>query len=209
MKKANIPEVVIRRLSLYYRCLDYLEQVGIETVSSTELGERVGIPATIIRKDLSYFGELGQRGIGYNVSHLLTTLKKIFGTDKVQNIVVIGAGNLGTALANYHNHLLRNFRVVAFFDRRESKVGQEINGIPVYHIDDMMKKIPELGVKIAILAVPAEDLYYVVSILPMAGIKAILNFSPRNIYLPEDVKIYHADLSLGLQSLSYFVNNSE
>ncbi|GAW30865.1 redox-sensing transcriptional repressor Rex [Carboxydocella sp. JDF658] len=205
MKNKEIPELVVRRLNLYARCLGYLEEMGVLTVSSKELGDRLGIADTLVRKDLSYLGEFGHRGVGYYVSQLRHSIRKMMGADKPRALVIVGAGNLGLGIGKYHQHFLDNHRVVAYFDTDPEKIGQSVEGIPIYPMEKMEEIVAGMGVELAVLAVPKDQAQRAAEKLVLAGVRGILNFAPIALQLPPTVRVAYADLTLELQNLAYFL----
>ncbi len=201
----KIPEMTIRRLSVYTRCLLQLEEVGVKTVSSQELAERFDLNSAQVRKDLAYFGEFGVRGIGYYVAGLKAELQRILGLDREWPVVLAGFGNLGSALFHYKGFARRGFRVAAVVDDNPAKVGREVEGVPIVASRDMAREIKARGIQIAILAVPAESAQAVTDELVAAGIRAVLNFAPARIKVPRDVRLKHVDLSIELETLSFYL----
>lgn len=209
MKNREIPELVVRRLNLYARCLGYLEEMGVITVSSKELGDRLGIADTLVRKDLSYLGEFGHRGVGYYVSQLRHSIRKLMGADQPRAVIIVGAGNLGLGIGKYHQHFLDNQRVVAYFDTDPEKIGQRVEGIPVYPLEKLEDVVTSLGVELAVLAVPKDQAQRTAEKLVLAGVRGILNFAPIALQLPPSVRVAYADLTLELQNLAYFLTQEE
>jgi redox-sensing transcriptional repressor len=204
VKSERISELTINRLSLYLRCLNELNAEGARTVSSQGLAERFKLNSAQIRKDLAYFGEFGVRGLGYNIQELRAHLTKILGLDTCHHLGVIGAGNLGTALANYDGFPSSNFMVVSLFDSDPEKIGQHISGhVAVHDIADFQTIAQSLSIDIAAIAVPARVAESVLTTICSAGIKAVLNFAPIRLNAPPGVKIKHVDLLVSLESLSY------
>src|SRR5213078_4194139 len=201
----RIPEMTIRRLSVYTRCLLQLEEDGVKTVSSQELADRFNLNSAQVRKDLAYFGEFGVRGIGYYVSGLKAELQKILGLDREWTVVLVGFGNLGSALSRYKGFARQGFRIVAVVDDDPAKVGREIDHMPVIASRDMAREIKARGAQIAIVAVPAESAQTVTDQLVAAGIKAILNFAPARLKVPRDVRLKNVDLSIELETLSFYL----
>ncbi len=201
----KIPEMTIRRLSVYTRCLLQLEEDGVKTVSSQELAERFDLNSAQVRKDLAYFGEFGVRGIGYYVAGLKAELQRILGLDREWPVVLAGFGNLGSALFHYKGFARRGFRVAAVVDDNPAKVGREVEGVPIVASRDMAREVKARGIQIAILAVPAESAQAVTDELVAAGIRAVLNFAPARIKVPRDVRLKHVDLSIELETLSFYL----
>lgn len=202
----SVSELTTARLSVYLRCLASLEQAGVGTVSSTALAEQAGVNPALIRKDLAYFGEFGVRGVGYYVSELRRHLRQILGLGRKQRVVIIGAGNLGFALADYPGFRHDGFDIVAMFDVAEEKVGQRSRGgVEVRHVRDLRAIVADAPVDIGVLAVPRDAAQQVVGMLADNHVRAILNFAPVALRAPEGVKIKNIDLSVSLESLSYFL----
>jgi redox-sensing transcriptional repressor len=202
-KEKYIPPDSIRRLSSYLRSLKRLEAEGVKIALSTDITKYLNISSDQLRKDLSYFGEFGLRGIGYNVKFLIKSIEKILGIDSSWNIALAGAGKLGTALIAYPGFSEFNFRIAAAFDNDSEKVGKHIGGVKIENIAKAGETILKNDIKIAILTVPAEAAFAVSMELCRHGIKAILNFSPVNLPLPGDVYVTNVDLAGELQGLSY------
>jgi redox-sensing transcriptional repressor len=200
-----IPEMSIGRLSVYTRCLLQLEEDGVKTVSSQELAERFNLNSAQVRKDLAYFGEFGVRGIGYYVSGLKAELQRILGLDREWPVALVGFGNLGSALFHYKGFGRQGFRIAVIFDDDPSKAGREIDGVPILPTRDLPRDVKARGVQIAIIAVPAEGAQAVADLLVSAGIKAVLNFAPARIRLPRDVRLKDVDLSIELETLSFYL----
>jgi len=207
---ATVPKAVVSRLSLYLRELQHLVQSGNETTSSTQLGSVLGFTDAQVRKDLAYFGQFGYPGIGYRCEELISAIKQILGTDRSWPVALIGLGNLGRALLRYRGFGHQGFSVVAAFDVDTSIVGQRIEEIPVFHLDQLAEIIDELKIRLAIIAVPSPEAQSVASGLVAAGIEGILNFAPVTITLPPTVKHVEVDLAIELEQLSFaVVNRSE
>jgi redox-sensing transcriptional repressor len=201
----KIPEMTIRRLSIYTRCLLQLEEDGVKTVSSQELADRFNLNSAQVRKDLAYFGEFGVRGIGYYVSGLKAELQRILGLDREWPVALIGFGNLGSALFHYRGFTRQGFRIAAIFDEDPSKVVHEVEATPIFAGRDLAREVKARGIQIAIVAVPMEAAQAVADQLVAAGIKAILNFAPARIKVPRDVRLKNVDLSIELETLSFYL----
>jgi redox-sensing transcriptional repressor len=201
----KIPEMTIRRLSVYTRCLLQLEEDGVKTVSSQELAERFNLNSAQVRKDLAYFGEFGVRGIGYYVSGLKAELQKILGLDREWPVALVGFGNLGSALYHYRGFGRQGFRIAAVFDDDPAKVGRGGDGPAILPSRDLAREVRARGIQIAIVAVPAEAAQAVTDQLVAAGIKAILNFAAARIRAPREVRLKHVDLSIELETLSFYL----
>jgi len=203
LKSQKIPEATIIRLSVYSRYLKQLEKNGLITVSSGTIAEGVdGSPAQV-RKDLAYFGEFGTRGVGYNVSDLNRYITKILGIDNKWNVIIVGAGNLGSALSQYKGFDERGFNVLALFDNDPEIVGKKAGKIPVFSAPRMTSFIKENNVEIGIIAVPAPFAQDIVDEMVGAGIKAILNFAPRVISVPDYVELRNVDLAVNMEVLTF------
>lgn len=207
---SDISEFTTNRLSVYLRCLDQLEASGVRSVSSKSLAEDFGLNAAQIRKDLAHFGELGVRGVGYYVKDLRRQLQHILGLDCGLTVAIMGAGNLGLALADYHGFKQEGFRVAALFDNLLEKVGtRSRNGIPIYDIRELKRVTKRENIAIAIIAVPIRSAQTVVDKVVLSGIKAILNFSPGSLRVPENVKMKNVDLTVSLESLSFYLARAD
>ena len=208
--REEISEQTTNRLSLYVRFLNELDENRVRTVSSTVLAERFGLNAALIRKDLAHFGDLGVRGVGYVVKDLRRELQGILGLDRKLAVAIMGAGNLGLALADYPGFRQEGFRIVALFDTLREKVGQASRtGVRIYDIGDLGAVAHREGITIAVIAVPAASAQRVVSTVVAAGIKAVLNFSPGALRAPPGVKLKSVDLTVSLESLSFYLARLE
>ena len=203
MKTLKIPEATIIRLSVYSRYLTQLDKNGVTTISSSEIADGVGGTPAQVRKDLAYFGEFGTRGVGYNVRDLNEQIIKILGLSNKWNVVIVGAGNLGSALTQYKGFLERGFNVVAVFDNDINKVGLRLSGIPIYPISRAEEIVKQERVQIGIIAVPSPFAQEVADALVQAGVKAILNFAPRVISVPDDIELRNVDLAVNLEILTF------
>jgi redox-sensing transcriptional repressor len=206
----QVSELTTNRLSVYLRCLNALEEAGVRTISSQALAEQFHLNAAQIRKDLAYFGEFGVRGVGYYVRDLKRHLRQILGLDRNLRVGIIGAGNLGLALADYPGFRQEGFEILALFDSLTSKVGQQSRGgVPIHSINDLKKIARRDGISIAVIAVPALSAQPVVNLVVASGIKAVLNFSPGALEVPADVKLKSVDLTVSLESLSFFLARAD
>lgn len=209
MKIQSIPEATITRLSLYSRFLDKLEEQEVSNVSSVEIARGIqGTPAQV-RKDLAYFGDFGTRGVGYNVSHLNGVLKNILGVDHEWNMVLIGAGNLGSALTHYSGFKKSGFRIQAVFDNDVNKIGMKLNGIQIFPITKLVDYIKENNVEIVVMAIPATAAQDVADLLCQTNIKGIMNFSPSPLSVCSSIEIRQVDLTVNLEVLSYSIKNKD
>ena len=204
-RPSKIPEMTIRRLSVYTRCLLQLEEDHVKTISSQDLAERFNLNSAQVRKDLAYFGEFGVRGIGYYVSGLRNELQRILGLDRAWPVVLVGFGNLGSALFHYKGFGAQGFRIAAIVDDDPGKIGRAVDAVPIIPSRDIAREVKARGVQIAIVAVPAESAQTVADQLVAAGIKAILNFAPARIKVPRDVRLKNVDLSIELETLSFYL----
>jgi redox-sensing transcriptional repressor len=205
-----ISELTTNRLSVYLRCLNALDAAGVRTVSSRALAEQFHLNAAQIRKDLAYFGEFGVRGVGYYVKELRRHLRQILGLDRSVRVAIMGAGNLGLALADYPGFREEGFEITALFDTVPEKIGQHSrSGVLIHDIREFRTVARHDGVTIAVIAVPAEAAQAVVNAVVSAGIKAVLNFSPGTLQVPPDVKLKSVDLTVSLESLSFFLAQGE
>jgi redox-sensing transcriptional repressor len=202
----QVSDLTAGRLSVYLRCLTTLEAAGVKTISSGSLAERFHLNAAQIRKDLAYFGEFGVRGVGYYVSELRVHLRLILGLERPVRVGIIGAGNLGRALADYQGFRNEGFSIVALFDLDPECVGRKSRrGVPILPMDEFGKLARSGQLDIAVVAVPADAAQAVVNLAIQSGLKAILNFSPGSIQVPAGVKLKNVDLTVSLESLSFFL----
>jgi redox-sensing transcriptional repressor len=202
----QVSDLTAGRLSVYLRCLNVLDAEGAKTVSSKTLAEQFHLNAAQIRKDLAYFGEFGVRGVGYYVKELKRHLRQILGLDKTVRVGIFGAGNLGLALADYPGFRQEGFEIVAMFDTARAKVGQHSKGgVRIWDFADFKKMSKKDGIDIAVLAVPASAAQSVVNQVVANGVRAVLNFSPGTLQVPADVKLKNVDLTVSMESLSFFL----
>jgi redox-sensing transcriptional repressor len=211
MKSEKISELTTNRLSVYLRCLNTLAGAGIKTVSSQALAEQFNLNSAQIRKDLGYFGEFGVRGVGYYVADLRAHLTKILGLDTAHRVGIIGAGRLGTALANYQGIEKSNFTVVALFDNDAAKIGTRIGSgnALVHDVKRIARVVKEEGIDVAVIAVPARAAQRVLNQVTAAGVRAVLNFAPAVLSARLGVKVKTVDLTTSLESLSYFLSRPQ
>ncbi|OUM98030.1 MAG: redox-sensing transcriptional repressor Rex [Firmicutes bacterium ZCTH02-B6] len=213
MRLRKISGAVVRRLPLYLRVLEDATRDGDkELMSSQELGERAGVSPALVRKDLAWFGEFGKQGVGYDVNNLKAELRRILHLDRDIPIAIVGVGSLGHALARYFRRRYTadpgfHLNIVALFDEDPEKQGEIVEGLPVEAPDKVEERTRELGLKMAIIAVPAEAAQAVVDRVVGAGIKLLLNFAPVKLTVPEGVHMINADLSLELQRLAYYLRD--
>ncbi len=202
----QVSELTASRLSVYLRCLNTLDAAGLKTISSKALAEQFHLNAAQIRKDLAYFGEFGVRGVGYYVKELKRHLRAILGLDRTVRVAILGAGNLGLALADYPGFRQEGFAIVALYDTERSKIGRKSRGgVRIADISEFKKSVKRDHIDIAVVAVPADSAQTVVNAAVHAGVRAILNFSPGTLKVPPDVKLKNVDLTVSLESLSFFL----
>jgi len=209
MAKAFIPEATVKRLSLYLRCLERLREEGRKVVSSTDLSCHLQTTDAQVRKDLAYFGGFGKRGLGYEVEPLISELKSILGLDRTRKIALVGAGKLGLALVAYPGFKRRNFRISRVFDNAARKIGRLWEGVEIQDVELTDRVIKKEQIEIGIIATPGEAAQGVAERLAKAGAKAILNFAPVRISVPEPVIVKNVDLTLELENVSYHLNRAE
>ena len=203
-----IPTPAVRRLSLYLRQLESFKKKDRRTISSKQLGESLNLTDAQVRKDFAYFGQFGHPGIGYRVDDLIAQVKKILGTDKIWKVLLVGAGNLGRALMAYRGFEQKGFKLVAVFDADASKVGKKQGPFVVQPISDLAATVNREGIRLAMLAVPADNAQDVADQLVAAGVRGLLNFAPVSITVPQDVALNAVDLAVQLEQLSFQVNVS-
>ena len=204
-KKKNVSMAVIKRLPKYHRYLKELMRNDVDRISSKELGEKIGFTASQIRQDLNNFGGFGQQGYGYNVKYLYTEIGKILGIDRQHNLIIIGAGNLGQAIANYANFEKRGFMIKGMFDINPRLIGLVVRGIEIRGVDDLEQFIKDNDVQMAALTIPKTKAPELADRLVNAGIKGIWNFAHLDLNVPEDVVVENVHLSESLMRLSYRV----
>jgi redox-sensing transcriptional repressor len=205
-----VSELTTNRLSIYLRCLSALDAAGVRTISSQALAEQFQLNAAQIRKDLAYFGEFGVRGIGYYVKELRRHLRQILGLDRGVRVAIIGAGNLGLALADYPGFRDDGFEIVALFDTLKEKIGRRSRGgVLIHDIKDFRRIVKRESIGIAVVAVPAPGAQGAVNAIVAAGVKGILNFSPGAYKVPRGVKLKNMDLTISLEGLSFFLVQGE
>jgi len=206
-KKKKISESTIRRLSLYYRVLSILEKENYETVSSKELAKREKLTPAQVRKDLSFFGSFGTRGLGYPVSELKKQIAEILGLNRGWNVALIGVGNIGSALVGYKEFQRQGFNIKLIFDNDQRKIGSNHKGIIVSDIRNLESDLKENNIQIVVVAVPATVAQYIVDDVVKAGIKGILNFASVNLKVPDDVFLRNENMSMELEYLSFALSN--
>jgi len=203
LKTLKIPEATIIRLSVYSRYLTQLDKKGVSSISSGEIAEGVGGSPAQVRKDLAYFGEFGTRGVGYNVKDLNQHIVRILGLNRNWKVIIVGAGNLGSALTQYKGFKERGFEITGIFDNDLNKVGLAVNGIPISPINKLKEIVQDNKVDIGIIAVPAPYAQDVADAMAESGIKAILNFAPVVISVPPDLELRNVDLAVNLEILTF------
>ncbi len=204
-----VPKAVVNRLSLYLRELQHLLRDGHQTTSSSHLGSLLGFTDAQVRKDLAYFGHFGYPGIGYRCEELIPEIKRILGTDRAWPVAMVGVGNLGRALLGYRGFGQQNFRIGAAFDVDPEKIGAIIEGVRVYHLDQLEQVVRDQRIQLGMIVVPAAWAQPVADKLVAAGIEGIVNFAPVTIVLPPTVSLVGVDLAMELEQLSFAVVNRE
>jgi redox-sensing transcriptional repressor len=199
----GIPEATVARLPVYLRALYTLGERGVSTVASDELARVAGVNSAKLRKDLSHLGSYGIRGVGYDVEYLVYQVSRALGLTQRWPVVIVGAGNLGRALANYGGFLTRGFRIEAVLDTDASLVGRELGGVPVRHVSELERAVTEHGIAIGVIAVPAGAAQAMCDRLVAAGVTSILNFAPLVLSVPDGVDVRKIDLSIELQILAF------
>ena len=200
-----IPNVIVGRLPVYLRALRHMQAQGQQTTSSQELGDPVAVSAAQIRKDLSQFGEFGKQGAGYNIAFLTGKLREILKVDRVWDVAVVGMGDMGHAIARYQGFANRGFRVAMVFDNNPALIGQKVGEFVIRDTQKMVDTIREAGIKVAMLTVPASAAQEVANQLIEAGVKAILNYAPISLSVPQGVMLQYIDPSTGLQRMTYYL----
>lgn len=202
----SIPNPAVRRLSLYLRQLEGFGHKDRRTISSRQLGESLGLTDAQVRKDLAYFGQFGHPGIGYRVDELVGQLRKILGTDRTWNVILVGAGNIGRALSSYRGFNPKGFKLVAVFDNDPTKVGKRVGAYAIQPFADLAAVVRKEVVRLAIMAVPADPAQGVADQLIAAGVRGILNFAPCSLNVPAEVAVSTVDVAVQLEQLSFQVN---
>ena len=203
-----VPNPAVRRLSLYLRQLEAFKRKERRTISSKQLGESLGLTDAQVRKDFAYFGQFGHPGIGYRVDDLIAQVKRILGTDKIWNVLLVGAGNLGRALLAYRGFEQKGFRLAAVFDADAQKVGEKHGPFTIQGLSELRDTIQKQNIRLGIIAVPADSAQEVADQLVAAGIRGLLNFAPTSITVPPDVALNAVDLAVQLEQLSFQVSLS-
>ena len=203
----RIADSTVRRLSAYLRFLEDFENRGLTTISSEELAKRGGTTSAQVRKDLSFFGSFGKRGLGYSVPELAGRLREILGLGREWRVVIVGAGKIGAALAQYRGFKQRGFTILAAYDNNPEKVGRKLEGIPVRDIEQLEKDIQRDKPDIVVLTVPGDQAQKVVDRVAKAGVKAVLNFAPTQLQVPPDVTVKTVNMAMELEGLSFALTN--
>ncbi|MBI1368882.1 MAG: redox-sensing transcriptional repressor Rex [Planctomycetes bacterium] len=207
--RSDVPNPAVRRLSLYLRQLEQLQAHQVATVSSHNLAQSLGLTDAQVRKDLAYFGQFGRPGVGYEVIPLIHRLRTIFGTDRISPTLLIGAGNLGKAVAAYQGFRSKGFDLVAVFDSDPRKVGKKVGKLPVRPMNELAQTVAREHVRLAIVAVPAEAAQDVVAKLADVGIRGILNFAPIQLQTPAGMSVRNLDVAAELEQLSFVTTGGE
>jgi redox-sensing transcriptional repressor len=205
----RIADSTVRRLSAYLRFLEDFETRGLSTISSEELANRGGTTSAQVRKDLSFFGSFGKRGLGYSVPELAGRLREILGLGREWGVVIVGAGKIGAALAQYRGFRQRGFTILAAYDNNPDKIGRTLEGIPVRDIADLERDIQREKPDIVVLTVPGDEAQRVVDRVVRVGIKAILNFAPAQLQAPPDVTVKTVNMAMELEGLSFALSNRD
>jgi redox-sensing transcriptional repressor len=201
--RTDIPHPSVRRLSVYLRQLEALAARDVATISSQKLANSLSLTGAQVRKDLAYFGQFGRSGIGYEVGPLITRLRRILGTDRVSNALLVGVGNIGKALAAYQGFRPKGFELVALFDTDRKKVGRKVGPLTITAIDRLDEIVREYDIRLGIIAVPAEAAQFVAERLAAAGIRGILNFAPVQVAVPPEVSVRNIDVAAELEQLNF------
>lgn len=209
LNEKKVPEVVIKRLPRYYRYLDELDKEGKTRISSTALSKKMGVTASQIRQDFNYFGGFGQQGYGYNIQYLLEELKKLLGIDNGYKTIIVGAGNLGSAIANYAGLKKRGFKVLGIFDNDEKKIGTTVGGVEIYDVSGAGRFVKENKIDIAILTLPKNETENIADMLAESGIKGFWNFSNAELKSINSVFVENVHLTDSLMTLSFKINQNE
>ena len=205
----RIADSTVRRLSAYLRFLEDFETRGLSTISSEELAKRGGTTSAQVRKDLSFFGSFGKRGLGYSVPELAGRLREILGLGREWRVVIVGAGKIGAALAQYRGFRQRGFNILAAYDNNAEKIGRKLEGIPVRDIDQLERDLQREKPDIVVLTVPGEEAQAVLDRVVKAGVKAILNFAPTQLQAPADVTVKTVNMAMELEGLSFALTNRD
>ncbi|QAY66126.1 redox-sensing transcriptional repressor Rex [Paenibacillus protaetiae] len=208
MKQEKISEAVVRRLPTYLQLLHELDRRDVETVSSQELGDLLGLNPAQIRKDLAYFGDFGRKGVGYDVQNLIGNIRNILKLNQTINVALVGTGNLGHALCNYNKYSRdNNLKIVAVFDQHPNKIGTQINNLTVQPMSELKQTVEEQYIRIGIITVPDDAAQSVANQFVEAGIEGILNFAPAVLKVPDEIRVHYADFTRELLSLAFYLEN--
>ncbi|MBM4459091.1 MAG: redox-sensing transcriptional repressor Rex [Chloroflexi bacterium] len=207
MAKRSIPDIVIGRLPVYLRALGFLVAEGRQITSSQELGDRLGISSAQIRKDLSHFGEFGKQGTGYDIQYLHDQLRQILKVDRMWEAALVGAGNLGKAIADYGGFAGKGFNIVAIFDNDPAKIGavMGVNQVKVQSVSELAATIHARNLIVGVIATPATDAQAIARTMVDSGVRAILNYAPITITVPTGVRVQYIDPVVGLQRMTYYL----
>jgi redox-sensing transcriptional repressor len=206
MNANRIPDIIIGRLPVYLRALQQLSEKGVMTTSSQELGEIIGISAAQIRKDISQFGEFGKQGTGYSIPFLIERLRDILKVDRVWEVVIVGMGDIGHALARYNGFANRGFHINMVFDNDPQKIGQKVGDYEIFDIATLPEKVKQNKIKVAMLTAPAPVAQDITDLLVKAGIKAILNYAPISLNVPPGIRVQYTDPVTHLQRMTYYLD---
>ncbi|MEC9095001.1 MAG: redox-sensing transcriptional repressor Rex [Planctomycetota bacterium] len=204
-----VPKAVVGRLSLYLREVQHLIRDGKQTTNSTELGKLLGVTDAQVRKDLAYFGQFGHPGVGYRCQELVAAIKNIMGTNTTWNVALIGIGNLGRALLRYKGFHDQGFQIVAAFDVDDKVIGTQVEGVDIYHLQDLSEVVAEQHIRLVAISVPSHAAQTVVDQVVQIGIEGILNFAPVTISVPPQVRVIGVDLAMELEQLAFTVVNRD
>lgn len=204
-----VPQAVVGRLSLYLREVQHLIRDGKQTTNSTELGKLLGVTDAQVRKDLAYFGQFGHPGVGYRCQELVAAIKNIMGTNTTWNVALIGIGNLGRALLRYKGFHDQGFQIVAAFDVDDKVIGTQVEGVDIYHLQDLSEVVAEQHIRLVAISVPSHAAQTVVDQVVQIGIEGILNFAPVTISVPPQVRVIGVDLAMELEQLAFTVVNRD
>lgn len=205
MPSSDVPDIVVGRLPIYLRALTHMAAAGQEITSSHELGQKLGISSAQIRKDLSHFGEFGKQGTGYRISHLQDQIKRILKVEREWEVALIGVGDLGHAVARYNGFKDRGFHIALLFDNDPAKIGSRINDLEIRDIAELKQRLIERQIQVVMIAVPAAAAQEVADVCVEAGVKAILNYAPISLTVPNGVRVQHSDPVAYLQRMTYYL----
>jgi redox-sensing transcriptional repressor len=206
MNSKKVPDIIISRLPVYLRALQFMAASGSTTTSSQELGEKVGISAAQIRKDLSQFGEFGKQGTGYHILFLIDRLRQILKVERIWDVVLVGMGELGHAILRYQGFVNRGFRITACYDSDPVKIGTQVEVFTIEDVNTLVINVKKAGTKMAMLCVPAATAQSVTDKLVEAGVRGILNYAPVSLSVPSNVRVQYIDPVIGLQRMAYYLN---